>query len=322
MKVDLSAKQMKSLSKGKSVQLKASQIGSGLDLNLHPMIKKKLAKAHSAGKGMRLTLSGGEIDEISGGKLSLNKVLKKVGIKKAVNKNVTEKNVKKIALKTYNKVNKELEKQGMPSIHGAILNEGLGYVPFVPQTVKTIAAHHANKYIDKTLDKESQKVGAGIAKTINRGLKRLGVKKDVQNAMKHVTKKNVQKALNYTNKTLNKNGLDNVEDIILDRMPTDKRLKGVAKDVMSDALSGGRLANPYLPTSYMTSSKGKLPMSGGSAKVFDDHRNILRPNQAGFKAPASFEPTVDPHVFDAKPMKGRGIRIGGAGFKNGAGFRN
>jgi hypothetical protein len=227
MKLNLTDKQRKSLMSGKSVQLKHGQIGSGVDMNLHPMIQKKLAKAHMAGKGMRLSLSGGEID-MNGGKLSLNKALKKVGIKKAVNQNLTQKNVAKYALRGYNDINKQLEKQGMPSIHQAVLNEGLNYVPFVPSSVKDVASHYATKYADRALAKESQKVGAGVAKTFNRQLKKLGIKRDVQKLAKQVTKKNVRKALDYSNNVLTNNGYDNIEDMALDKMTKNRKVKGIA----------------------------------------------------------------------------------------------
>lgn len=282
MKLNLTDKQRKSLMGGKSVQLKHGQIGSGLDVDLHPMIQKKLAKAHMAGKGMRLSLSGGEID-MNGGKLSLNKVLKKVGVKKLVNKNVTEKNVAKYALKGYNAVNKQLEKQGMPSIHGAILNEGLNYVPFLPSTVKDVGAHYANKYIDKALDKQSEKVGAGVAKSINRELKKLGIKKDVQALAKN------------------------------------KKVRGAVNNFVRESLEGGRLVNPYIPSSYLAKqSGGKLPMSESGSKVYDDYRNILRPDQAGFKADPMFDPFINNDVFKSKkPVSGAGFKIGGKGINIG-----
>jgi len=259
MKLNLSEAQIRKALKGQPVQVSNAQMGSGMNFNFHPSNLKKLAKAHRLGKGVRLSLTGGELGDMEGGNIfksinkTVNKGAKSVGrtikkeAKKTINrglkdvekgatnyinmadkkarkyvnkgineaeknakKYITEKNAKKYALKGYNALNKQLEKQGMDSIHGAILNEGLGYVPFVPQSAKDIASNYAEKKIDRAISKQSEKYGAGF---------------------------------------------------------------GFSK--------GGRLANPYLPTGMMGSGVKKITSSG--KKVFDDQHNVLRHGQAGFR---------------------------------------
>ena len=97
---------------------------------------------------------------VDGAKKNIKKGVKVVS--QSAKKYVTPKNIEKYSLKGYNAINRELEKQGLESIHGAILENGLGYVPFVPQSVKSVGAHYAEKYIDKALDKRSRQVGAGL----------------------------------------------------------------------------------------------------------------------------------------------------------------
>lgn len=199
MKLNLTQAQIRKAMNGHPIQVKHEQMGSGMSLNIHPSNLKKLAKAHRLGKGARLSLMGSELGDMDGGNLfkSVKKAVKKgaKSVSKAVNKNVkdiekgankyvnqadkyvnkgineveknakkyvTPKNIGKYALKGYNALNNELEKQGMPSIHGAILNEGLGYVPFVPQSLKDVASNYAEKKIDRALSKESEKIGAGM----------------------------------------------------------------------------------------------------------------------------------------------------------------
>jgi hypothetical protein len=169
---------------GHPIQIKHEQMGSGKSFNFHPSNLKKLVNAHRLGKGTRLTLTDGEVGGIEGGNIfksarkAVNKGVKKASsavnkASKAVNKGineidknakkyVTEKNIGKYALKGYNALNNQLEKQGMPSIHGAIMNEGLGAIPFVPQSVKDVASHYAEKKIDRALTKESERIGAGM----------------------------------------------------------------------------------------------------------------------------------------------------------------
>lgn len=89
MKLDLSQKQIKDLSNGKTVQLKYAQIGKGQECTLHPENIKKITKAYHAGKGVRLSLSGAELGQQLGSGVfgkAFDKKLKKIGIKKAVDR--------------------------------------------------------------------------------------------------------------------------------------------------------------------------------------------------------------------------------------------
>ena len=200
MKLNLTQAQLKKASKNLPFQVKHAQLGSGMDFNLHPMNIKKVMKAYNGNKGVRLTLSGGEL-EMDGGSIfgsigksisktfapvkkavaPVKKVLKPVGktITKTAKKYITEDNAKKYGLKGYNMANKELEKQGMQSIHGAVLENGLGYVPFVPQSVKSVGAHYAEKYIDRELAKESKRVGAGFKSKYNASVRPYSVGRGV-----------------------------------------------------------------------------------------------------------------------------------------------
>lgn len=74
MKLDLSQAQLRRLKNGHSVQVKAAQIGSGVDLKLHPSIEKRLDSARRRMKGMRFQMTKDEM-EASG----LREVLQKVG---------------------------------------------------------------------------------------------------------------------------------------------------------------------------------------------------------------------------------------------------
>lgn len=278
MKLNLTRVQIGKAFKGQTIQIKASQIGSGMSFDLHPSNLKKLQKAHRLNKGVRMTFSrdeldnfvGGELEDMQGGSL-LGKVgkLAKSNAKKAVNrgvnlgsqwakknitednikkyaiqgykqyndlqggsffgsigksikkaanktvnkasdwgkKNLTQKNVAKVSLKAYNNLNKNLEKTTGNSLHGMILDNVVGAVPFVPQTAKDVAANYANRAIDKQLSKESKRIGAGL-------------------------------------------------------------------------YSQAR-PNPYLPRGLMSGS-GVMVGSGGK-KVYNDSSNLLRPDQAGFK---------------------------------------
>jgi len=211
MKLNLTQAQIRKALNGHPIQVKHEQMGSGMKFNLHPSNLKKLSRAARLAKGVRLSLTGGELEDMEGGnifksvKKAVNKGAKSVGksiqkeanktinkgigdiekgatkyvnqadkqarkyvnkgineVEKNAKKYVTEKNIGKYALKGYNALNKELEKQGMPSIHGAILNEGLGYVPFVPQSVKDMASNYAESKIDRAISKESARYGAGM----------------------------------------------------------------------------------------------------------------------------------------------------------------
>lgn len=98
-------------------------------------------------------------------------------------------------------------------------------------------------------------------------------------------------------------------------MTKNRKIKDVAKDLMADALKGGKLVNPYIPSSFLVKqSSGKLPMSWGGSKVYDDYSNILRPDQSGFKADPMLDPCINNDVFRSKkPVSGAGFRIADEG---------
>ncbi len=73
MKLDLSQAQLRRLKNGHAVQIRASQIGSGVDLSLHPSVEKRLESARRRNKGMRFQMSKDEV-EASGIRETLQKV--------------------------------------------------------------------------------------------------------------------------------------------------------------------------------------------------------------------------------------------------------
>lgn len=283
MKLNLTDPQIRKARKGLTFQVAKAQMGSGINYNLHPANIKKIQNAYRQGKGARLTLTGTELgyaedeDEMDGAglfkkiKKSANKSVGKVN--KLAKKHITEKNVAKYSLKGYNRINKELEKKGLDSIHGAILNEGLGYVPFVPQTAKDIASSYAEKAIDKKLDSESRRVGAGFKKSIARPARNLVKKK--------MTKGNLKKALNKGNQIAKDLGYHNdIQTMVAKKIaPRQKNVQNVLTDEFN-AFSGSGV-NPYLPTGLIKGS-GVKPISSGKKRVFNDQHNILRKGQAGF----------------------------------------
>jgi hypothetical protein len=72
----------------------------------------------------------------------------------------------------------------------------------------------------------------------------------------------------------------------------------------------GGSVNPYLPTGLMGGSgvSSQRKMRGGSTKVYDDHRNILRPNQAGFSGLSRQE-------SERNTITGGSFRVRGGGFR-------
>lgn len=298
MKLNLSEAQIRKALKGHPVQVRHEQMGSGMNFNFHPSNLKKLAKAARLGKGVRISLTGGELGDMEGGnvfkhiKKAVNKGAKNVGrtikkeatktinrgvndlekgatkyinqadkqarnyvnkgineVEKNAKKYVTEKNIGKYALKGYNALNNELEKQGLSSIHGAIMNEGLGAIPFVPQSVKDVASNYAEKKIDRAIDKESKKYGAGMR---------------------------------------------------------------------------GRGVNPYLPAG-MRGSGMRVSMSGSGAKsgqkVFSDQHNVLRPGQAGFAGLSAAQSEKLTGGSFAVHVPSYGISRGGSFTVNSSGYR-
>ena len=84
VKINATEGQIKKLLKGKTVQLKNSQLGHGISLDLHPENLKKLQHSIKHQKGTRIALSDHEIsgNGILGKKF--DRLLKKTGIKKVV----------------------------------------------------------------------------------------------------------------------------------------------------------------------------------------------------------------------------------------------
>jgi hypothetical protein len=335
MNLDLSRAQLLKARKGLPFQLKHEQIGSGMGFNLHPTNVRKVHKAYQLGKGVRLELSPSELDddddddddEIDGAgffkkmKKSAKKATKSVKktVKKTVNKgvnkadklakkHVTEKNLAKYSLRGYNKLNEELAKQGMDSIHGAILNEGLGYVPFVPQGVKDVAGHYAEKEIDRQLDKQTKKTGAGFKKSLARPARNL--------IKKHVTKKNVRAVLNKGNKIGKElNGMnDTIQATAAKKITKNKKAQKILADEFNTFVGSG--VNPYLPTGLVNggSVKRKIRASSG-VETYADQDDQLRANQSGFRGMSMAESELMSVKRASKSMKGSGFRAVGGGFR-------
>jgi hypothetical protein len=153
MKLDLNEKQRKALQKGKSIQLKHEQIGRGFNVNLHPMNEKKILKAYRGGKGVRVDLTGGEIG-MEGGKFSINKSLKDIGIKRNVNQTI-----KKTA-PVVRTINRGLKTAGLDSLQEMAITQAVDFLP-VPAPVKAIIAKQVTKQADKAIAGAGFK-GAGI----------------------------------------------------------------------------------------------------------------------------------------------------------------
>jgi hypothetical protein len=96
VKLNLSDAQLKKLMKTNTVQLSNADIGVGKSFQVSKKVNTKINRAIRQNKGLRISgldLRLNEQDEIEGGD-----ILKKLGIKKAVNKTFTEKNMKRIGL--------------------------------------------------------------------------------------------------------------------------------------------------------------------------------------------------------------------------------
>jgi hypothetical protein len=181
-------------------------------------------------------------------------------------------------------------------------------------------------------------------------MKDIGIKKKVNQTIKKTAP--VVRTINRGLKTA---GLDSLQEMAInqavDFLPVPAPVKTIiAKQLTKQAdkaivgagfkgagFKGGRLANPnpnpYLPTAFMTGQGfrvydgggfkgggfkgGKLPMPSTGSKVYEDQRNILRPNQSGFVAEAEFDPSINPHVFDGPKQRGSGLsrRFGGRGIR-------
>ena len=204
-----------------------------------------------------------------------------------------------------------MEKQGMDSIHGAILNEGLGYVPFVPQGVKDVAGHYAEREIDKQLEKQTEKHGAGFKKSIARPARKL--------IKKHVTKKNIKSALQKGKKIGKELGMkDTIESTAVKNITKNKKVQKVLKDEFNTLIGAG--VNPYLPTGLITGAgvKGLKVRAPRRTKVYEDQHNVLRPDQSGFKgiSVAESELRSVKQAGKSRVQRGSGFRMSGEGFRN------
>ena len=100
VKLNLSDAQLKKLMRMNTVQLSNADIGTGKTFRVIKKVNTKINRAIRQNKGLRisaldLNLNDQEedLDEIEGGR-----ILKQLGIKKAVNKTFSEKNMKKLGL--------------------------------------------------------------------------------------------------------------------------------------------------------------------------------------------------------------------------------
>jgi len=96
VKLNLSDAQLKKLMKTNTVQLSNADIGVGKSFQVSKKVNTKINRAIRNNKGLRISgldLRLNEQDEIEGGR-----ILKQLGIKKAVNKTFSEKNMKKVGL--------------------------------------------------------------------------------------------------------------------------------------------------------------------------------------------------------------------------------
>lgn len=319
MQLDLTDAQIRKARNGQTFQVSPAQMGSGMKFNFHPSTIKKLSKAYRLGKGARISLTGGELgyggnseSEYEGAGLfkKLKKSVKKTA-NKAVNnvdklakKHITEKNIAKYSLKGYNRLNEELEKQGMQSIHSAILNDGLGYVPFVPQSAKDVASSYAEKAIDKKLAQETKRTGAGFRDSVARPVRKL--------VKKHVTKQNVNNLLNKGNQIARDLGYKHdIQTMVAKKVaPRRKNLQNVLVNETNQFLGSG-VKNPYLPTGLLSGS-GVKKIRSGKYGIYDDNANVLRKDQSGFIGLSRAE-------SESRAIRGGSFKINssyGGSFKN------
>jgi hypothetical protein len=144
MKLDLCDKQCQTLRKGKSIQLKHEQIGRGFNVNLHPMNEKKIMKAYKANKGVRVHLTGNEIGDMEGGKFSVNRTMKDIGIKRKVNRTI-----KKTA-PVVRTINRGLKSAGLDSLQEMAINQAVDMLP-IPTVAKTSISKAISKRADKAI---------------------------------------------------------------------------------------------------------------------------------------------------------------------------
>ena len=96
VKLNLSDAQLKKLMRMNTVQLSNADIGTGKTFRVTKKVNTKINRAIRQNKGLRISgldLNLNDQEEIEGGR-----ILKQLGIKKAVNKTFSEKNMKKVGL--------------------------------------------------------------------------------------------------------------------------------------------------------------------------------------------------------------------------------
>lgn len=269
MKLDLSKSQISRLQKGGSVQIKPEQMGRGIDINLHPMLLKKLEKGYHAGKGTRIKLSEEEMvgSGIFGKKF--DKVLKKAGVKKLAYK---------------------VGDAAKPFVKDALTTAVTGLSASFPVLAPALAV--ANGMASDYMDEPAKYQGGTIKSQFIKGLKRAGIKKDVQSLGKQLTKKNVRKGLKEVNSFLADSGFDSVQSQVAQKLTDNTAMQDAIIQRASTAIEGGAI-NPYLPTKFLGSGfkvRGGSIAPSGKVEVFDDMHNKLRKGQAGFVAPPPLLP--------------------------------
>lgn len=299
MKLNLTNQQMAKIRKGQNVQIKPHQVGSGMDFDIHPSLQRKINSSVKSGRGFRAY--GGDImmgnSMMEGGKISANRILKKIGIKKDVNQAI-----KKTA-PVLRAVNQGLKSAGLDSIQEVAITQAVDLLP-IPSIAKQILAKQATAQVDKLI------AGAGIRKTFNRGLKKAGIKKDFYST---VNKKNLNRAVNYANDVLDEAGYDDdLQNMAIKRITKNDNVQRVLRQVVDDGLYEGGNVNPYLPTKYLKRGGSITP---NNPLVYDDKSPMLRPRQAGFKAvpvqyiDASHKPTRYRNAgYGKKPYYGKGFK--------------
>ena len=226
MKLNLTNQQMAKIRKGQNVQIKPHQVGSGMDFDIHPSLQRKINSSVKSGRGFRAY--GGDImmgdSMMEGGKISANRILKKIGIKKDVNQGI------KKAAPVLRAVNQGLKSAGLDSIQEVAITQAVDLLP-IPSIAKQILAKQATNQVDKLI------AGAGIRKTFNRGLKKAGIKKDFYAT---VNKKNINRAVNYANDVLDEAGYDDdLQNMAIKRITKNDNVQRALRQVADDALYEG-----------------------------------------------------------------------------------
>ena len=269
MKLNLSPEQLTKLERGHKIQLKASQLGSGINIGLPDHIEKQLAKAYKSAKGARIQLQQDMTGEGIFGK-KFDRKLKKAGIKKAV-----------FAM---GEVAKPLVKQTLSTAVSALASNP--YTAGLAPAGKYLESM-TNSYMDNPTEYQKKGGFGKLAKetavnalTSGSGiLKKMGIKKGVK---KVFSKKNFKHALNETNDVLALAGRDSIQQQIANKYVDDPELGNAMVHKFNQKMDGGRI-NKYLPTK-MLSTGGALKIRSNAVKTYDDGSTIIRQNQAGFSA--------------------------------------